>query len=217
MYRCHGCPKAFHVSNTFAVFLSIYLFLLIFPYEAMTDNKIKVNINEDKIDNDQSDNEDYSYSDESLCSDDDISQDSDEVTNVTRRSSMSSMTSQDNDKSTNPSRSESKISTNQGRSCSSLNNQSCDQRANRRNMSFTNLEMMRIERENQYLLRKIMAQQRPVKSIQLQTTANNRLSSSAINRKKLQRRIEEENMVSLYIFFFFHRIIYTNNNYYFFR
>ncbi|XP_058800595.1 uncharacterized protein LOC131669610 [Phymastichus coffea] len=65
----------------------------------------------------------------------------------------------------------------------------------RKNMSFTNNEVMKIERDNEILLRKIMAQQKTRKgkaNITLQ-----KLSSSAINRKKSQRKIEEDNMMLL--------------------
>lgn len=63
----------------------------------------------------------------------------------------------------------------------------------RKNMSFTNNEVMKIERDNELLLRKIMSQQK-VKRGKVPATPQ-KLSSSAINRKKSQKKIEEDNMV----------------------
>lgn len=68
-------------------------------------------------------------------------------------------------------------------------------RCKRWNMSFTDEEMRRIERENELLLRKIMAQQKPRHRILGERSVQPRISSSAINRKKLQKRIEDDNMV----------------------
>lgn len=68
-------------------------------------------------------------------------------------------------------------------------------RCRRWNMSFTDEEMRRIERENELLLRKIMAQQKPRHRILGERSVQPRISSSAINRKKLQKRIEDDNMV----------------------
>ncbi|XP_020300883.1 cilia- and flagella-associated protein 97-like [Pseudomyrmex gracilis] len=65
------------------------------------------------------------------------------------------------------------------------------------NMSFTDDEMRKIERENELLLRKIMAQQKPRHRIVDEHTAQPRTSSSAINRKKLQKKIESDNMLLL--------------------
>lgn len=63
------------------------------------------------------------------------------------------------------------------------------------NMSFTDEEMRKIERENELLLRKIMAQQKPRHKIFGEGTIQSRTSSSAINRKKLQKKIENDNVV----------------------
>lgn len=71
-------------------------------------------------------------------------------------------------------------------------------RCRRWNMSFTDEEMRKIERENELLLRKIMAQQKPRHKILGENTVQSRTSSSAINRKKLQKKIENDNVV--YIF-----------------
>ncbi|KYQ57832.1 hypothetical protein ALC60_03188 [Trachymyrmex zeteki] len=65
------------------------------------------------------------------------------------------------------------------------------------NMSFTDEEMRKIERENELLLRKIMAQQKPRHKILGEGTVQSRTSSSAINRKKLQKKIENDNMLLL--------------------
>lgn len=63
----------------------------------------------------------------------------------------------------------------------------------RKNMSFTNDEVMKIERDNEFLLRRIMAQQKPQKP--KYPPIQRKVSSSEINRKKLQKRIDEDNMV----------------------
>jgi hypothetical protein len=70
---------------------------------------------------------------------------------------------------------------------------SMQSRSFRKNMSFSNNEIMKIERDNEFLLRKIMSQQSPqkIRTPVLQT----KLCSSAINRKRLQKRIEEDNIV----------------------
>ncbi|CAL7945294.1 unnamed protein product [Xylocopa violacea] len=70
-------------------------------------------------------------------------------------------------------------------------------RSRRRNMSFTDEEMRKIEWENQILLRKIMAQQKPKEKILRENALPSRISSSAINRKKLQKKIENENILLL--------------------
>ncbi|KAK0083324.1 hypothetical protein PV325_008961 [Microctonus aethiopoides] len=182
----------------------------------MTDHtrqlNVKVNIDDENVSSEanyESDSDEYSYSEESLCSNN-FSRES-EITNVTRRSSINSTTSVMSSSSFNSKMSSTinKSLTNSERSlnknlngnhkngsCSSLNDISSGQRGYRRNMSFTNIEMMRIERENQYLLRKIMAQQQPPKITQIKYTPT-KMSSSAINRKRLQKRIEEENMMML--------------------
>ncbi|XP_012542668.1 uncharacterized protein LOC105840308 [Monomorium pharaonis] len=65
------------------------------------------------------------------------------------------------------------------------------------NMSFTDEEMRKIERENELLLRKIMAQQKPRQKILGESAIQSRISSSAINRKKLQKKIENDNVLLL--------------------
>ncbi|XP_017893018.1 cilia- and flagella-associated protein 97-like [Ceratina calcarata] len=70
-------------------------------------------------------------------------------------------------------------------------------RNRRRNMSFTDDELRKIEWENQILLKKIMAQQRPKERILHENVPPTRISSSAINRKKLQKKIENENILLL--------------------
>lgn len=70
-------------------------------------------------------------------------------------------------------------------------------KARRKNMSFTDEQVRRIERENQLLLRKIMAQQRPKDKVFQENARRTKTSSSAINRKKLQRQIEYDNMLML--------------------
>lgn len=72
-------------------------------------------------------------------------------------------------------------------------------RCRRWNMSFTDEEMRKIERENELLLRKIMAQQKPRHKILGEDAVQSRTSSSAINRKKLQKKIENDNVVHNFI------------------
>ncbi|XP_033320816.2 uncharacterized protein LOC117217367 [Megalopta genalis] len=67
----------------------------------------------------------------------------------------------------------------------------------RKNMSFTDEELRKIEWENQLLLSKIMAQQKPKEKILHENVSQSKISSSAINRKKLQRKIESENILLL--------------------
>ncbi|XP_043269056.1 uncharacterized protein [Venturia canescens] len=167
--------------------------------------------------------DEYNYSDDSVCSDDSC-RDS-EVTNVTPRSSLQASSplnrtiSQEypmariknmnrDEQSDYPRQFSVNIRDNVRRMCSSANdNRYCNRnvvnfdstnsRPKRRNMSFTNAEMRRIEVENQYLLKKIMAQQKPQNKPIRTQSAQPRMSSSAINRKKLQKRIEQENMMLL--------------------
>ncbi|XP_011146787.1 uncharacterized protein LOC105187582 [Harpegnathos saltator] len=68
-------------------------------------------------------------------------------------------------------------------------------RCGRWNMSFTDEEMRKIERENQLLLRKIMAQQKPQHKVSEERIVQTRISSSAINRRKLQKKIDDDNML----------------------
>lgn len=68
-------------------------------------------------------------------------------------------------------------------------------RCRRWNMSFTDEEMRKIERENELLLRKIMTQQKPRHKVHGEDAVQSRTSSSAINRKKLQKKIENDNVV----------------------
>ncbi|OAD61454.1 hypothetical protein WN48_10157 [Eufriesea mexicana] len=70
-------------------------------------------------------------------------------------------------------------------------------RNRRKNMSFTDEELRKIEWENQILLKKIMAQQKPKEKILHENVQLPRISSSAINRRKLQKRIENENILLL--------------------
>lgn len=66
----------------------------------------------------------------------------------------------------------------------------------RKNMSFSNEEVQRIDRENQRLLKRILAQQnRPRPKFDARTPS--RLAPSAINRQRQQRQIEVENLALL--------------------
>ncbi|CAN8032393.1 unnamed protein product [Ixodes persulcatus] len=66
---------------------------------------------------------------------------------------------------------------------------------NRKNMSFSNEEVQRIDRENQRLLKRILAQQNRPRP-KFDARSQSRLAPSAINRQRQQRQIEVENLVS---------------------
>ncbi|XP_076640170.1 uncharacterized protein LOC143351942 [Colletes latitarsis] len=70
-------------------------------------------------------------------------------------------------------------------------------KSKRKNMTFTDEELRKIEWENQLLLKKIMAQQRPKEKLLHQSVPQFRTSSSEINRRKLQKKIESENILLL--------------------
>ncbi|XP_003396127.1 uncharacterized protein LOC100650361 [Bombus terrestris] len=156
--------------------------------------------------------EDSIYSNDSFCSDE--SGDESEGTNVTSRSlneshhspEITNCTSNQKDsKSEKEEGSENIIQNNEvtnliscRSSISEANSIGIKQvRNRRRNMSFTDDEIRKIEWENQILLRKIMAQQRPKEKILHENVPLTRISSSAINRKKLQKKIENENILLL--------------------
>lgn len=144
------------------------------------------------------------YSDESC--------DESEITNVTSRSLNSSslirVTDLQLSQSLEERNSESKCKDDYlDESCSLSNEPSCaatadrdkyarSSRCRRWNMSFTDEEMRKIERENELLLRKIMAQQKPRHKVLGEDAVQSRTSSSAINRKKLQKKIENDNVVN---------------------
>ncbi|PRD29282.1 UNVERIFIED_CONTAM: cfap97 [Trichonephila clavipes] len=65
----------------------------------------------------------------------------------------------------------------------------------RKNFSFSNVEVRKIDHDNQILLKKIMAQQNRPKSSHL--VSSQVRSSSAVNRQKHQRQIEIENLALL--------------------
>ncbi|XP_015437150.1 PREDICTED: uncharacterized protein LOC107192420 [Dufourea novaeangliae] len=148
------------------------------------------------------------YSNESFCSDE--SCDESEGTNTTPRTLNEShytpqVTYYEYKKEDNEEKCESVIqdngNTNSARCKSSL---SVDKsiilktiRSRRKNMSFTDEELRKIEWENQLLLRKIMAQQKPKEKVLHENIPQQRASSSAINRKKLQKKIESENILLL--------------------
>lgn len=173
--------------------------------------------------NDTLSDDEYTYSEDSLCSDDTCGDS--EITNVTPTSSPSAGHPTNRTMSlefpgtrrqfeeiprtgsTPPHETVHNARENIRRMCSSANDNrysianehhtdtTVHPRARRRNMSFTNAEMRKIDLENQYLLKKIMAQQKPLNKPMRVQSAQPRLSSSAINRRKLQKKIEEENMV----------------------
>uniref|UniRef100_A0A131XX65 Cilia- and flagella-associated protein 97 n=1 Tax=Ixodes ricinus TaxID=34613 RepID=A0A131XX65_IXORI len=64
---------------------------------------------------------------------------------------------------------------------------------NRKNMSFSNEEVQRIDRENQRLLKRILAQQNRPRP-KFDARSQSRLAPSAINRQRQQRQIEVENL-----------------------
>ncbi|XP_024886143.1 uncharacterized protein LOC112463796 [Temnothorax curvispinosus] len=151
------------------------------------------------------------YTGESFCSDE--SCDESDVTNVTSRSLNSSSLIRVTDLQLSQSLeeqdigvSESRWTDDQDESCSLSNEPSRaatadrdrfarSRRCRRWNMSFTDEEMRKIGWENELLLRKIMAQQKPRHKILGEDNVQPRASSSAINRKKLQKKIENDNVL----------------------
>ncbi|KAG5321603.1 CFA97 protein, partial [Acromyrmex heyeri] len=152
------------------------------------------------------------YIDESFCSDESC----DEVTNVTSGSLNTSSLIHVTDLSLSQSSKEQEIGISESSwkdNCQDESYLSSDElprattadrdsftksrKCRRWNMSFTDEEMRKIERENELLLRKIMAQQKPRHKILGEDTVQSRTSSSAINRKKLQKKIENDNMLLL--------------------
>lgn len=155
--------------------------------------------------------EDSIYSNESFCSDE--SCDESEGTNVSSRSlNDSHFSSQINDSKCDKDDNEDKDKQSEDATQNSdinLTRKSsiCDDssiafkhsKSKRKNMSFTDEELRKIEWENQLLLKKIMAQQRPKDKVFHENIQQPRVSSSAINRRKLQRKIENENIVCITI------------------
>ena len=165
----------------------------------------------------------YTYSDDSICSDDDQTCRDSDMTNVTPRSSLGTESPLNHTisldyssriqlgaiprvESTPPQYRSANSRDDIRRMCASANDnrysignnlqlESIRTRTRRRNMSFTNEEMRKIERENQYLLKKIMSYQKPKNKPMRVQSVHPKVSSSAINRKKLQKKIEEDNMV----------------------
>ncbi|XP_072746096.1 uncharacterized protein [Anoplolepis gracilipes] len=157
---------------------------------------------------DASDNE-SAYTGESFCSDDE-SCDESEVTNVASGSlnpsslvritdiqHSQSMEEPDADVSESRWKDASYSMSDEPSRAATADRLTRSRRCKRWNMSFTDEEMRRIERENELLLRKIMAQQKPRHKILGERSVQPRISSSAINRKKLQKRIEDDNMLLL--------------------
>jgi hypothetical protein len=69
-------------------------------------------------------------------------------------------------------------------------------RLGRKNMSFSNEQYWKIERENEILLKKLQILHRPRPKQPSPPTRQPRLPSSAINRRKQQAKIDHDNMVS---------------------
>jgi hypothetical protein len=69
-------------------------------------------------------------------------------------------------------------------------------RLGRKNMSFSNEQCWKIERENKILLRKLEHLSRAHPKQPFSITSQPRLPSSALNRRKQQAKIEHDNMVS---------------------
>lgn len=69
-------------------------------------------------------------------------------------------------------------------------------RLGRKNMSFSNEQYWKIERENEILLRKLQVLRRPRPKQLSPPISQPKLPSSAINRRKEQTRIDHDNMVS---------------------
>ncbi|KAL6258758.1 hypothetical protein P5V15_010706 [Pogonomyrmex californicus] len=169
--------------------------------------------NEDTMKTKETLDDESTYKDESFCSDE--SCDESEITNVTSGSLNSSslfrvsdlqfsQSSKEQDTAVNEStwrenQNESYSLNNEPRRVTTTdkNNFVKSRKSKRWNMTFTDEEMRRIERENELLLRKIMAQQKPRHKILNEGAVQSRTSSSAINRKKLQKKIENDNMLLL--------------------
>ncbi|XP_011647986.1 cilia- and flagella-associated protein 97-like [Pogonomyrmex barbatus] len=169
--------------------------------------------NEDTMKTKETLDDESTYKDESFCSDE--SCDESEITNVTSGSLNSSslfrvsdlqfsQSSKQQDTAVNEStwrenQDESYSLNNESRRVTTTdkNNFAKSRKSKRWNMTFTDEEMRRIERENELLLRKIMAQQKPRHKILNEGAVQSRTSSSAINRKKLQKKIENDNMLLL--------------------
>jgi hypothetical protein len=74
-------------------------------------------------------------------------------------------------------------------------------RLGRKNMSFSNEQCWKIERENKILLRKLEhLQQKAHSKLPSSTASQSRLPSSALNRRKQQAKIEHDNMVSTLVY-----------------
>jgi hypothetical protein len=69
-------------------------------------------------------------------------------------------------------------------------------RLGRKNMSFSNEQCWKMERENKILLRKLQHLHKAQSKLPSSTTSQPRLPSSALNRRKQQAKIEHDNMVS---------------------
>jgi hypothetical protein len=69
-------------------------------------------------------------------------------------------------------------------------------RLGRKNMSFSNEQYWKIERENEILLKKLQILRRPCPKQPFPPISQARLPSSAINRRKEQTKIDHDNMVS---------------------
>ncbi|XP_003703265.3 uncharacterized protein LOC100878107 [Megachile rotundata] len=149
------------------------------------------------------------YSNESFCSDESYSE-SEEINNSSRylndSHSSSRITAHKCDKKNNedngPQSESVTINSDINSICKSSvcedGSLACKQlKSKRKNMSFTDAELRKIEWENQLLLRKIMAQQKPRDKVFHKNIQQPRISSSAINRRKLQRKIENENILLL--------------------
>jgi hypothetical protein len=70
-------------------------------------------------------------------------------------------------------------------------------RLGRKNMTFSNEQYWKIERENKILLRKLENLRKVHPKQPSSTTSQPRLSSSALNRRKQQAKIDHDNMVSM--------------------
>ncbi|KOC66325.1 UPF0501 protein KIAA1430 like protein [Habropoda laboriosa] len=155
--------------------------------------------------------EDSIYSNDSFCSDESCNES--EESNVTSRSldnshfSRSVTTRKNNQNDSRREQERSENATYDNEIVNSIRCKSATSEDNyigikqiknrRRNMSFTDEELRKIEWENQILLRKIMAQQRPKEKLLYENVPPPRISSSAINRRKLQKKIENENIMLL--------------------
>ena len=170
--------------------------------ESSNENKLKNLIQNPEVEQENPINvENYSYDDDDYCSYEETS--NDELTITSYQSSLSDLTSLQytdlrsklNTVNSNKNIDESLCQLQNRMKFMKLNETGLNKRNLRKNMSFSNEEILKIDRDNEFLLRRIMLQQRPNSKKYNSQTEKSKLSSSAINRRRFQQKVQEENMV----------------------